>query len=89
MAALRAAVGPHAGPLGLDLMGGVYGRDWTDHEAKMLEEGMRLVGRDFGCAHFVWKAKTIQEGKRNRESQILSRATWRSPWSRPCDKRLL
>ena len=49
VAALRAAVGPHAGVLGLDLMGSVAGRGWSDQEAALLEEGMRLVGRDFRC----------------------------------------
>lgn len=47
VAALRKAVGPHAADLGLDLMGSVIGRDWNDRDAALLEEGMRLVGRDF------------------------------------------
>ncbi len=50
VAALRSAVGPHARVLGLDLMGAVAGKDWSDQEAALLEEGMRLVGRDFRCA---------------------------------------
>lgn len=49
MAALRKAVGPHATDLGLDLMGSIIGRDWNDRDAALLEEGMRLVGRDFRC----------------------------------------
>ena len=49
MAALRAAVGPAAEALGLELMGDVVGADWSDAEAALLEEGMRLVGRDFRC----------------------------------------
>ncbi len=47
---LRRAVGEKkAGPLGLDLMGAAVARTagWTDREAALLEEGMRLVGRDF------------------------------------------
>lgn len=47
---LRRAVGEKkAGPLGLDLMGAAVARiaGWTDREAALLEEGMRLVGRDF------------------------------------------
>ena len=47
MAALRAAVGPAAEALGLELMGDVVGAGWSDAEAALLEEGMRLVGRDF------------------------------------------
>lgn len=50
VAALRAAVGPHAAALGLELMGAVVGRDWSDAEAALMEEGMRLVGRDFRSA---------------------------------------
>jgi hypothetical protein len=53
VAALRAAVGPHAQALGLELMGGIVGRTWTDAEAALLEEGMRLVGRDFRWHQFV------------------------------------
>jgi hypothetical protein len=35
--------------LGLDLIGlqVMTSRQWTDREAALLEEGMRLVGRDF------------------------------------------
>ena len=47
MVALRSSVGPYASPLGLDLMGSIAGRGWSDGEAALLEEGMRLVGRDF------------------------------------------
>lgn len=47
MAALRAAVGPAAEALGLELMGDCVGAGWSDAEAALLEEGMRLVGRDF------------------------------------------
>ena len=50
IARLRRTVGEKkTGPLGLDLMGAAVARiaGWTDREAALLEEGMRLVGRDF------------------------------------------
>lgn len=47
VAALRSELGPAAALLGLDLMGSCYGAGWSDEEAALLEEGMRLVGRDF------------------------------------------
>lgn len=49
---LRKAVGEKkATILGLDLIGAAVTttRRWTDREAALLEEGMRLVGRDFRC----------------------------------------
>lgn len=61
---LRKAVGEKkATILGLDLIGGAVTttRRWTDREAALLEEGMRLVGRDFRWPACLSLFRVIQQ----------------------------
>ena len=47
-AALRKALGPHCGAVGLGTLGTTAVQPtWTDAEEALLEEGMRAWGRDF------------------------------------------
>ena len=67
-AALRKALGPHCGAVGLSTLGtAAVQTSWTDAEEALLEEGMRAWGRDFRQVdrappldHEVWDGRDIR-----------------------------